>query len=120
MGVSFKHLEATREIYIFDDPALIADDTSVNARYAGLHPSDGWVKNIQFGAKGDIIAKTLGGSSTTQFCDYTYNPAFASGWRALLSGGSAFLGAYAGPLAANANLGASGAYAYIGARLFAR
>lgn len=119
-GVSFNHLAATREIYIFDDPALIADNTSVNARFAGLHPSDGWVKNIQFGSKGDIIAKTVGGSSTTQFCDYTYNPALNSGWRALLSGGAAYNEALAGPLSAYANFGASTANADIGARLFAR
>ena len=119
-GVSFNHLAATREVWIFDDPNLIADNTSVNARFAGLHPSDGWVKTIQFGNKGDIIAKSIGGSSTTQFCDYTYNPAFGSGWRALVSGGGASGGAIAGPLCANSNLGGSDAGTTVGARLFAR
>ena len=119
-GVSFNHLAATREVWIFEDPALIADNTSVNARFAGLHPSDGWVKTIQFSDKGDVIAKTIGGSSTTQFCDYTYNPAFASGWRALISGGLAYNEANAGPLAAHTSYGASSAYTTIGARLFAR
>jgi hypothetical protein len=119
-GVSFNHLAATREIWIFDNPALIADNTSVNARLAGLHPSDGWVKTVQFGDKGDIIAKTTGGSSTTQFCDFTYNPALGSGWRALISGGSADYGATSGPLSADANYGASITSTAVGARLFAR
>jgi len=119
-GVSFNHLASTREVYIFDNPDLIVDNTSVNARFAGLHPSDGWIKTIQFGDKGDIIAKSIGGSSTTQFCDYTYNPAFGSGWGALLSGGAAYSGAVAGPLSASANYGASGANTPVGARLFAR
>ena len=119
-GVSFNHLAATREIWIFNNPALFDDNTSVNALLAGLQTSDGWIKNIQFGNKGDIMAKTIGGSSTTQFCDYTYNPAMGSGWRALLSGGSAYDGAFAGPLSAYTRSSASFASSDIGARLFAR
>jgi hypothetical protein len=119
-GVNFNHLAATREVYIFDNPDLIADNTSVNARFAGLLPESGWVTYIQFGDKGDIIAKSIGGSSTTQFCDYLYVPALGSSWKALFSGGAADDGAGAGPLFAFTNLGASGANAKVGARLFAR
>ena len=119
-GVSFNHLADRRECYIFDDPALIADNTSVNARYAGnLSLADGWVKTILFGAKGDILSLTVGGSSTTQFCDYFYAPALGSGWRALIFGGSADSGASAGRYAF-ANYGASFTFTNVGARLFAR
>jgi len=119
-GVSFNHLAATREVWIFDDPALITDNSSLNARFAGLLPGSGWVKNIQFGDKGDIIAKTIGGSSTTQFCDYIDTPAFGSGWRALVYGGCADSGSSAGAFYANVSYAASIMSATIGSRLCAR
>jgi hypothetical protein len=119
-GVSFNHLADRRECYIFDDPALIADNTSVGARLAGnLSLAEGWVKTILFGTKGDIFPTSVGGSSTTQFCDYFYAPALGSGWRALIFGGSADSGASAGRCAIT-NYGASIASTYIGARLSAR
>lgn len=120
-GVSFNHLAATREVWIFDDPALIADNTSANARLAGLLAlADGYVKTLIFDSKGCILPATVGGGSTTYFCDYLYTPALGSGWRALISGGSASDGATAGPLYASTHIGASSAYASFGARLFAR
>ena len=119
-GVSFNHLADRRECYIFDDPSLIADNTSVNARYAGnLSLTEGWVKTILFGAKGDIFATSVGGSSTTQFCDYFYVPVLGSGWKALLFGGHTNNGASAGR-SADTGSGASNTYAAIGARLSAR
>jgi len=120
-GVSFNHLAATREVWIFDDPALIADNTSANARLAGLlAPADGYVKTLIFDSKGCILPATVGGGSTTYFCDYLYTPALGSGWRALFSGGTASYGAFAGPLCAGTDNGASVAAAIVGARLFAR
>jgi hypothetical protein len=83
-----------------------------------LAPADGYVKTLIFDSKGCILPATIGGGTTTYFCDYLYAPALGSGWRALLSGGSAFYGANAGPLSANAIYGASSAN--FGARLFAR
>jgi hypothetical protein len=119
-GVSFNHLAATREVWIFDDPALIVDNTSVNARLAGnLVLTDGWIKTILFGDSGDILPASIGESSTTGYCDYLYTPALGSGWKALFSGGNDG-GAGAGPLSATTYYGASSAYARIGARLFAR
>ena len=120
-GISFNHLSDKREIWIFDDPALIADNTSVGARLAGYLPlTDGYVKTLLFGVKGDMIPASVGGSSTTYFCDYLYTPVLGSGWRALLSGGGAVDGAYAGPFSADTRYGASVTAAHIGARLFAR
>jgi len=119
-GVSFNHLADRRECYIFDDPSLIADNTSVGARLAGnLSLTEGWVKTILFGAKGDIFPTSVGGSSTTQFCDYFYAPALGSGWRALLFGGIANYEAHAGRIAFT-YYGASSTYTFIGARLSAR
>lgn len=119
-GVSFNHLADRRECYIFDNPALIADNTATGARYAGnVSNSEGWVKTILFGKRGDIMPASVGGSSTTQFCDYFYAPALGSGWRALIFGGHAYSGSHAGRSAVT-NSGASFAYANFGARLFAR
>lgn len=119
-GVGFNHLADRRECYIFEDPSLIADNTSVGTRLAGnLSLTEGWVETVLFGAKGDIFPTSVGGSSTTQFCDYFYAPALGSGWRALIFGGSAYYGAYAGRYV-NANNGASYTSANVGARLSAR
>lgn len=119
-GVSFNHLADRRECYIFDDPSLIADNTAVGARLAGnLSLTEGWVKTILFGAKGDIFPTSVGGSSTTQFCDYFYAPALGSGWRALLFGGFAHSEAFAGRFAHTLN-GASYSFTSVGARLSAR
>lgn len=119
-GVSYNHLADRRECYVFDDPSLIADNTSVNARYAGnVSLTEGWVKTILFGDKGDIFAKSVGGSSTTQFCDYFYAPALGSGWGALFFGGDANLGAGAGRAAAT-HYSASNSATSVGARLSAR
>jgi hypothetical protein len=120
-GVSFNHLAATREVWIFDDPALIADNTSVNARLAGLlAPASGYIKTLIFDSKGCILPATVGGGTTTYFCDYLYAPALGSGWRALLSGGSTSVGAFSGLLYSYTAYGASDTYTYVGARLFAR
>ena len=119
-GVSLNHLAATREIWIFDDPALIADNTSVNARLAGLLPESGYVKTIQFGANGDIIPKSTGGSSATYFCDNLSVPTLGIGWKSMLSGGYAYAGAAAGPLFANTYYSVHETGTLVGARLFAR
>lgn len=119
-GVSFNHLADRRECYIFDDPSLIADNTSVNARFAGnVSLTEGWVKTILFGAKGDIMPTSTGGSSTTEFCDYFYAPALGSGWRALIFGGGAAYGASAGRYSYT-SFGAADTSTSVGARLFAR
>lgn len=120
-GVSFNHLAGSREIWIFDNPSSIADNTSTGARLAGYLPlTEGYAKTILLGAKGDILPTSSGGSSATYICDYFYAPALGSGWRALISGGIANYGAVAGPFYANADSAASSTYADFGARLFAR
>lgn len=117
-AVAINHLADRREAYIFDNPAQIADGTSVNARLAGLLPNaEGWMKTALFP---DILPAGVGGSSTTQYCDYFYAPALGSGWRALISGGSANYGGNAGAFAASTSLTASYTYTDFGGRLCAR
>lgn len=120
-GVTINHLADRSEVYIFNNPSQFADNTSVNGRLAGVLPSaEGWVKTMLFGVNGDILPASIGGSSTTQMCDYFYRSAAGSGWRALMCGGAAFTGSSAGGLCATTSYGASSAHATVGARLFAR
>ena len=117
-GVTINHLADRREAYVFDNPAQFIDGSSVNGRLAGLLPSaEGYVKTVLFP---DTLPSSVGGSSTTQYCDYFYTPALGSGWRALVSGGHAYHGAYAGAFSAHANYAASYSLATIGARLHVR
>jgi hypothetical protein len=117
-GVTINHLADKSEAYIFDNPAQFADNTSANARLAGLLPlAEGWMKTALFP---DIIPASIGGSSTTQYCDYFYRPAVNSGWRALISGGSANYGSYAGAFCAHTYYAASVTIASFGARLHVR
>ena len=119
-GVNNNNLADRRESWIFDDPSLIADNTSVGARLAGNLPlSEGWMKTILFGAKGDIMPASVGGSSTTGLCDYFYAPALGSGWMGLLFGGVAYNWSYAGRFM-SAGFGAADASTAVGARLSAR
>jgi len=118
-GCTINNLADRREAYIFDNPANFADGTSTGARLVGLLPTDtgGWIKTILFGANGDILPASVGGSSTTQFCDYFYAPALGGGWRALLCGGTARSSADAGVLCATVGNSAANPVTYIGSRL---
>ena len=106
---------------MFDSPAAVVDNTGVGGRLAGYLPlTEGWMKTAIFGAKGDILPASVGGSSTTQFCDYFYAPELGSGWRALVVGGLAYYGSSAGPFCSGAYYGSTYSSTLVGARLFAR
>lgn len=120
-GVSFNHTATASEVWIFDNPDLIADNTSVGARFAGYLPStSGHITNVLFGARGDIYPSAVGGGDTTYYADYFWTPGLGSGWRALVSGAFASDGVLGGSFAAYTNGGAGWAITYIGARLFAK
>jgi hypothetical protein len=114
-GVTINHLADRREAYVFDNPAHFVDGSSLNGRLAGLLPiTNGYVKELNFP---EILPKLVGGNSGTQYCDYFYSPSLNSGWRALISGGSANRGEDAGAFFAYTYHAASTADAPIGARL---
>jgi hypothetical protein len=120
-GVSFNLTATGSEVWIFDNPDLIADNTSVGARFAGYLPaSGGWTTNVLFGPKGDILPSAVGGDPSTYFADYFWTPGAGSGWKALVSGAAAHSDVFSGSFAAFANYGASYAAANFGARLFAK
>jgi len=86
------------KIYVCSDPAKFSDSGYDGYTYIGDEARDGgYVKEIIFGERGDIMPKTVGGGSTTYFCDNHWtNIPTAETLRGLLFGGYATVGAYAG------------------------
>jgi len=87
-GANIYNNAGTNELYIIDNPTNLSDNTSTNSRSAGnISSSSGWGVNLLFGNSGDIISSTVGGSSSTYTCDYSYVGTTSSTWYALLVGG---------------------------------
>ena len=78
--------------------------------------SSGYLKEIEYFDKFPLLGyiKTVGGGSTTYYCDYTY---YSSGGTVLSVGGSWYYGTYAGLWYWDGYGSASSASSYIGGRL---
>lgn len=102
-------------IYLCDDPAdysTFFDTDGTDAQYIGdQYGSMGYSKRLLFRPKGEIFPAALGGSSTTYWCDNTYqnpgkNCVVVGGWSGdSTSAGLAYVDAYYTPSHANANIG---------------
>lgn len=106
--------------YVCDNPANFASSISANYDYRGDLPrSNGYVKEVILGEYGEIMPLSIGGGSTTYFCDnfYTDIPGSGSATRGVLFGGSANSDAYAGFVFAYTNVTPSGTNANVGSRL---
>lgn len=106
--------------YVCDNPANFASSISANYDYRGDLPrSNGYVKEVILGEYGEIMPLSIGGGSTTYFCDnfYTDIPGSGSATRGVLFGGGAHYGAYAGFVCAYTLDTPSITYAYFGSRL---
>lgn len=118
-GILMQAGATTSDIYICDDPSHYA--SSLNDYYqlrGSAARSEGYVKNIMFGANGDIMPTAVGAGSTTYFCDYFYTNATSSqGLRGVYFGGDASFGARCGFLSAYTYYAPSTTAAYIGSRL---
>lgn len=110
------HVAETFTAYMIDDPANFADDTTDNARAVELVKANGYVTELSLN---DKLPTAVGGNSSTYYCDYHYSDydAGSSYWRALLVGGSASYGGYAGFVCSYSRASASNAIANIGSRL---
>ena len=61
------------KVFVTDDPSLFNDSNCEGYRYIGNEGRiSGFVKSVLFGEGGEIMAETVGGGSTTYFCDYHY------------------------------------------------
>ena len=106
--------------YVCDNPANFASSISANYDYRGDLPrSNGYVKEVILGEYGEIMPLSIGGGSTTYFCDnfYTDIPGSGSATRGVLFGGGAHHGAGAGFVYASARDTPSIANASFGSRL---
>ena len=96
-----------------------------NTDYAGytlkgnLARVEGYVKEMIFGANGDILPTVVGGGSTTWWCDYFYTniPGAGEALRGVLFGGIASYGASAVLGCSNTSYAPSTTTALIGSRL---
>lgn len=106
--------------YVCDNPANFASSISANYDYRGDLPrSNGYVKEVILGEYGEIMPLSIGGGSTTYFCDnfYTDIPGSGSATRGVLFGGFAFDDAFAGFVFAFTNYAPANTYALFGSRL---
>lgn len=106
--------------YVCDNPANFASSISANYDYRGDLPrSNGYVKEVILGEYGEIMPLSIGGGSTTYFCDnfYTDIPGSGSATRGVLFGGSANFDAYAGFVSAGTSNAPANTDAFFGSRL---
>jgi len=108
------------KVYVCNNPADFADDTTTNYTNSGLAPAFSDVDNYQkymyaTGKYCPFWCSELGGLSDTHITDYMWNQESA-GWRVVLVGGSLSLGAQAGVGCLSANSGASTVFVYFGSR----
>lgn len=106
--------------YVCDNPANFASSISANYDYRGDLPrSNGYVKEVILGEYGEIMPLSIGGGSTTYFCDnfYTDIPGSGSATRGVLFGGCAYNDASAGFVYAYTSVTPTFTFAYFGSRL---
>lgn len=108
------------QFYVADDPASYNSSGVSGYELRGNLPrKEGYVKEVILGEYGEIMPLSVGGGSTTYFCDnfYTNIPTSGTAERGVLFGGGANYGASAGFVCANTTNTASIAGANIGSRL---
>jgi hypothetical protein len=107
------------KVFVCEDPAKFTDSNYTGYSHVGNEARDsGYIKEIIFGAGGEIMPTTVGGGSSTYFCDYHYtNIPTSETLRGVLFGGRAILGASCGFAYSYSSNTPSVTYSYIGSRL---
>lgn len=108
------------EFYVCDTPANFTSSGTTNYQLRGNLPRvEGYVKEVILGEYGEIMPLSVGGSSTTYFCDYFYTSKPASGIdeTGVQFGGAANYSARAGLACAWANSAPSYSATSVGSRL---
>ena len=110
----------TFKAYIIDNPLNFADDTLDNSREAAdLPQANGYITELSLSDKLPTSAGDAGSGSSTFYADYFYSGYGTAGsfFRALLAGGAALNGGYAGFACAYSAGSAANATATLGSRL---
>lgn len=107
------------KVFVCSDPAKFNDSNYDGYTYIGNEArTEGYVKEVIFGERGDILPSAVGGGSTTYFCDYHYtNIPTTETLRGLLFGGNANNGANVGFVFAHSYNAPSYTSANVGSRL---
>ena len=109
----------TSDVYTCQDQSKFNDSNYDGYICVGQEArTEGYVKDINFGEYGSIMPKTVGGGSTSYFCDYHYtNIPSATTLRGVVLGGAAYSGSSAGLAYADSHYAPSNPNALIGSRL---
>lgn len=107
------------KVFVTDDPSLFNDSNYEGYRHVGNEArTEGYVKSVLFGEGGEIMAETVGGGSTTYFCDYHYTAIpTVEALRSVLFGGRANNGGHAGLVYSCSGYAPSFTSATLGSRL---
>lgn len=105
-------------LWTTDDPSNFSDTSYTGYDKKGnICRTNGYAKKMLLGEDGDIVAKEVGGSSSTYWCDYYYTYTSANRMQVVLVGGDAGNGSGAGLAYVGTNNAPSVAYRHFGSRL---
>lgn len=105
-------------LWTTDDPSNFSDTSYTGYDKKGnICRTNGYAKKMLLGEDGDIVAKEVGGSSSTYWCDYYYTYTSANRMQVVLVGGDADNGSSAGLANVDTPNAPSAAYRNIGSRL---
>jgi len=121
-GVNIKVASCIASAYVSKTPESYSDSGIDGYELRGSLPnSSGYMVSPIYmtpdNNEGDILPNTVGGSSSTYFCDYYYADNSWDGIHGLLVGGPAGNGVDAGLACSDSSVAPSSAYAGIGSRL---
>lgn len=105
-------------LWTTDDPSNFSDTSYTGYDKKGnICRTNGYAKKMLLGEDGDIVAKEVGGSSSTYWCDYYYTYTSANRMQVVLVGGDADDGSAAGLADVSTVYAPSGADRNVGSRL---
>lgn len=105
-------------LWTTDDPSNFSDTSYTGYDKKGnICRTNGYAKKMLLGEDGDIVAKEVGGSSSTYWCDYYYTYTSANRMQVVLVGGDADDGSGAGLARVYTHHAPSAAARNIGSRL---
>ena len=105
-------------LWTTDDPSNFSDTSYTGYDKKGnICRTNGYAKKMLLGEDGDIVAKEVGGSSSTYWCDYYYTYTSANRMQVVLVGGCADNGSSAGLAYVDTYCAPSAALRYFGSRL---
>ncbi|MEQ3366233.1 hypothetical protein [Parabacteroides distasonis] len=105
-------------LWTTDDPSNFSDTSYTGYDKKGnICRTNGYAKKMLLGEDGDIVAKEVGGSSSTYWCDYYYTYTSANRMQVVLVGGNADGGSNAGLASVSTTIAPSDAVRRVGSRL---